>query len=191
MQVVLAHLFDTGIFSALTSGAAIGAGWKVAFYQAGTTTDATTYSDADLATENTNPVVADANGRFPPIWLDTGSYKYRLLTSADVPVVTVDDFTVDAPPPTIDADLTDFLDGSAALPVASGGTGSTTAADARSALAVLGTAGGTVTGNITRSGKGAHAYFAATAMTTPIIHLTASGASDPRSGAPGEIWLKY
>jgi hypothetical protein len=187
----LAQLFDTGIFSALTPGAAIGAGWKVAFYQAGTTTEATTYADADLATPNANPVVADANGRFPAIWLGTGSYKYQLLTSADVPVVTRDDLTVDAPPPTFAAGLDDFLEGDAALPVASGGTGSTTAADARAALAVLGTAGGTITGNITRSGKGAHAYFASSSMTSPIIHLTASAASDPRAGNPGEVWLKY
>lgn len=51
--------------------------------------------------------------------------------------------------------------------------------------------GGTVTGNITRSGAGAHAYFADAAMTEPVIYITASGAADPRSGNPGEIWAKY
>lgn len=187
----MAHLFDPGIFSVLASGTAIGAGYQLAFYTAGTTTETDTFTTADLDTENSNPVVADANGRFPAIWLGPGSYKYRLLSAADVPLVTVDEYEVAAEPVETAAALDAFLAGTAPLPVANGGTASTTAADARAALAVLGTAGGTMTANITRQSKGAHLYYAATAMTTPIIHLTASGASDPRSGAPGEIWLTY
>lgn len=187
----MAYLFNPAIFSVLTSGGALGAGYKLAFFTADTTTEIDTFTTADLDVANTNPLVADASGRFPAIWLEPGSYKFQLSTAADVVLATVNDFTVADDPIDTAAALDSFLAGSAPLPLANGGTASTTAADARAALVVLGTAGGTMTGNITRSTKGAHVYFAASAMTTPIIHITASAASDPRSGAAGEIWLKY
>lgn len=50
--------------------------------------------------------------------------------------------------------------------------------------------GGTVTGNIVRSGAGVHPYWNDPLMTGGKIFITAAGASDPTS-APGDIWLSY
>jgi hypothetical protein len=50
--------------------------------------------------------------------------------------------------------------------------------------------GGTMTGNILRSGAGVHAYFADAAMTGGRIYITAVGAADPTS-QPGDLWLAY
>jgi len=63
---------------------------KAYFYETGTTTPKTTYSNAGLTSSNTNPVVADANGRFPDIYLIAGRYKVALTTSADVAIDTLD-----------------------------------------------------------------------------------------------------
>ena len=63
---------------------------KAAFYLTGTTTPQNTYSDAGLSSANTNPVVADANGRFPDIYLSAARYKVVLTTSADVAIDTLD-----------------------------------------------------------------------------------------------------
>jgi len=58
---------------------------KAYFYVPGTTTPRDTYSDPELATPHTNPVVADAAGVFAPIYLNpTLEYKVTLKTSADV-----------------------------------------------------------------------------------------------------------
>ena len=75
------------------------------------------------------------------------------------------------------------------ISIANGGTAATTAAAARTSLAVLGTAGGAMTGNITRSGNGTHAYFASTSMTGGRIYVQASG-TDPTSQA-GDIVFEY
>lgn len=186
----MAYLFDPGIASVQTSAGAFGVGWKLNWYAAGTTTRVDTFTDADLADENANPVIADASGRFPAIWLEPGSYKFVLTDAADVVKVTRDEFEVAEEPIDTAAALDDFLAGTDPLPVASGGTGSTTAADARTALGALGTAGGTVTGDIARSGLGDYLYHAAANMGSGRVFLTASAASDPTSLA-GDIWLKY
>src|SRR6185369_4212416 len=61
------------------------------FYQTGTTTPQNTYTDSGLGTPNANPVVADSNGLFPPIYLSSGpDYKMILKTSAGVTVATRD-----------------------------------------------------------------------------------------------------
>lgn len=77
----------------LSSTGALMAGAKLHFYAASTSTRQNTYQDADLTTPHTNPVVADANGVFPPIFLSPtlGDYKCVLTTSADVVLYTVDD----------------------------------------------------------------------------------------------------
>ena len=192
MAVLARHLFDTGIFSVLTSGAAIGVGWKLHFYTAGSATAITTYNDRTAGAANANPLVSDASGRFPEAWIEENqTIKWVLADDGDVPKVTIDDFLISPAAPTVAAGLTSFLAGSIALPIASGGTASTTAPDALVALGALPAAGGTVTGNITRNAKGAHVYFNDAAMVKPVIFLTASAAADPRSGTPGEVWLKY
>ena len=64
---------------------------KLYFYVASSSTPASTYQDSALTTAHANPVVADANGVFPAIYLDQAvSYKVTLKTSADVLIYTVD-----------------------------------------------------------------------------------------------------
>jgi len=54
----------------------VGAGYRLFFYETGTTTKKDTYSDEDLTIPNTNPVVADSAGRFGDIWIsDSSLYK--------------------------------------------------------------------------------------------------------------------
>jgi hypothetical protein len=184
-------LFDTRIFSVLTSGGAIGVGWKLNFYVAGTSTRTDSYNAPTSGSANTNPVVAAADGRFGEMWLPVGaSYKYVLTDENDVVKVTVDNFAVSADPPTIVAGLDNFLAGTSPLPIANGGTASATAANALIALGAFPAAGGIVTGTITRSSKGAHLFHNAAGMTSGQVYLTASASADPTSVA-GEIWAKY
>lgn len=67
------------------------AGGKLYTYEAGTTTPKATYTAEDGLTPNANPVVLDASGR-ATLFL-SGSYKFRLTTSADVLVEETDNVT--------------------------------------------------------------------------------------------------
>ncbi|MBS0219133.1 MAG: hypothetical protein JSR91_00175 [Proteobacteria bacterium] len=79
-------------------------GAKLYFYTTGTTTPQATYADSGLLTPNSNPVVADADGRFPPIYLGPGDdYKAILKTSADVIVETIDPIFAPATPASLPA----------------------------------------------------------------------------------------
>jgi hypothetical protein len=68
-------------------------GGKVYTYSAGTTTPLTTYTDYTGSTANSNPVILDSRGECS-IWLGTSSYKFKLATSTDVEVWTVDNISV-------------------------------------------------------------------------------------------------
>lgn len=184
------QLFDTGIFSVLSSGSALGAGWKLNLYTSGTSTRITTYNARTGGSANANPVVADANGRFDEIWIeDNQTIKWVLTDAADVVKVTVDSYLIPAAPATAAAALTNFLAGSAPLPIANGGTNATSEANARTNLAVLALAGGTVTGDIVRSGKGIHLFYNNASMTGAEIFVQAAGA-DPTTN-PGDIVFEY
>ena len=72
-----------------------GAQWF--FFFDGTNTPKDTFSDEALTTPNTNPVIADANGLFSDIWLNTNAdYKVHLKDKNDVqkweadPVISTD-----------------------------------------------------------------------------------------------------
>jgi hypothetical protein len=66
-------------------------GAKAYFYQTGTTNPQDTYADAELTTEHANPVVADAAGVFPEIYLDPSLvYRYTLKTASGVELYTAD-----------------------------------------------------------------------------------------------------
>ena len=73
----------------------VAGGAKLYVYVAGTTTPLDTYSDSGLTTPNANPVVADANGRFPAIFLAVDDYKFVCKSSDDATTFfTVDDYEV-------------------------------------------------------------------------------------------------
>jgi hypothetical protein len=99
-------------------------GAKLYFFDAGTTTPRTVYSDPDLAGGHaiSQPVTADSAGRFQPIWIAPGTYKATLQDADGNAIYTVDNID------------TGLAAGTGALAVASGGTGSTTAAGARTNL---------------------------------------------------------
>lgn len=65
---------------------------KLYFYETGTTTPKDTFNNPDLDPShvNANPVIADANGLFGPIYLESGDYKVILKDSADSTIYTVD-----------------------------------------------------------------------------------------------------
>lgn len=84
------------------------AGGKVFVYDAGTSTKATTYTDAALGSANTNPIVLSAAGQ-ATIFLAPGSYKFVLAPAADSdpplsPIWTVDGVS-SVPSSTVDVDV--------------------------------------------------------------------------------------
>ncbi len=75
------------------AGSPTGNGYKLYFYETGTTNPINTYSQSDLAMghENTNPVVADSNGLFGPIYLlPTPDYKVILTNAVGTAIWTTD-----------------------------------------------------------------------------------------------------
>ena len=65
-------------------------GGKLHTYINQTTTPKTTYSDADLSTPNTNPIILDSRGECGPIF-GFGFYKFVLKDETDVTIWTADD----------------------------------------------------------------------------------------------------
>jgi hypothetical protein len=72
-------------------------GAKLYFFESGTTTPRTTYSDAALTTPRTHPVVCDGYGRAPAIFLDYNDYRERVRTSGDVTIWDTDGIPNAAP----------------------------------------------------------------------------------------------
>lgn len=66
-------------------------GAKVYTYETGTTTPLVTYTTSALSVANTNPIIADAAGRYGPIYTDGATaVKIVITTAADVTVDTLD-----------------------------------------------------------------------------------------------------
>lgn len=65
------------------------AGGKLYTYAAGTTTPLATYTDSTGASSNTNPVILDSRGE-ASVWLGSASYKFKLDTSVNVTLWTID-----------------------------------------------------------------------------------------------------
>jgi parallel beta-helix repeat protein len=80
------------------------AGAELYFYEAGTTTPTTVYQDAGETTPHANPVVASADGIFPPIYVVAAAYKTVLKTAAGVTVQTVDNISLLAPSNSVGTD---------------------------------------------------------------------------------------
>jgi len=87
----MAQRFIEPIARIFTNAGAVGVGYKYYFYLTGTTTPVTTYQNAVLTVANTNPVLSDANGRFPEIWYsDLSQLKLIVKDSLDNTVETCD-----------------------------------------------------------------------------------------------------
>jgi hypothetical protein len=105
-----------------TSGIPIPGG-KVYFYDPGTTTPRAVYSDDDLTVLLTQPALSNSSGRWPQIYVQPGTYRFRVYDASDALLFEEDN---------VDPGLVTSVSGT--LPVASGGTGASTAAGARSNL---------------------------------------------------------
>ena len=66
-------------------------GAKLNFYEAGTSTPLDTYTTAALSVAHSNPVVADANGRFDRIFMDPSVGYKVVLTDSDDNVIWTED----------------------------------------------------------------------------------------------------
>ncbi len=71
------------------------AGGKVTTYEAGTTSNKTTWVDALKAVASANPVILDGNGR--ATFYADGNYKFKITDSADVLVDTIDNMFFQIP----------------------------------------------------------------------------------------------
>jgi hypothetical protein len=67
-------------------------GAKLFFYASGTSTFKSTFTDATGSTANTNPVIANANGVFPGIFLE-GVFNVALKDANDVQIWTEDPYS--------------------------------------------------------------------------------------------------
>lgn len=92
------------------------------FYDAGTTNPRQVFTDPGLAIPYSQPIAADSAGVLPPIFVSTGVYKVTYHSPSNVLLRTIDN---------IDPSLST---NAGALAVASGGTGASTAAGARTNL---------------------------------------------------------
>lgn len=76
-----------GLEQVLTNLGIVGSGYKLFFYETGTTTLKTTYSDEDLTVANTNPIVLNSAGRpSVDVWGSDPSL-YRMILGAPDSVV--------------------------------------------------------------------------------------------------------
>jgi len=64
------------------------AGGKIYTYEAGTTTNKATYTDADATTLATNPIILDGQGK--ATIFASGEYKFKIDDSDDVTQYTID-----------------------------------------------------------------------------------------------------
>lgn len=68
-------------------------GGKVFTYIAGTTTPRATFTDSTESSQNTNPIILDAEGQCD-IWLGTSSYKFVVTDANDVILETIDNVSL-------------------------------------------------------------------------------------------------
>lgn len=110
----MATLFDTGIFSVEGLAGQILPGATLGFFASGTSTPLATYSDNGLTTPNANPVIAFADGRFGPIFLQAASYKIVLKDPDGTTLMTRDPIDGEGAQFLVDELLTDLAAGDGA-----------------------------------------------------------------------------
>lgn len=142
------------------------AGGKVYTYQAGTTTPLATYTTAGGTTPNANPVILDARGE-ADIWYAPGvSYKVVLRTSADALIWTVDNIAMSGSMATQNADNVNITGGTIGSGVTFAGSITGTAANVTGTVAVANGGTGATTAPNARTNLGAAASGANTDITS-------------------------
>lgn len=86
----MANRFMTPVFQQVDASGDVYPGGKLSFFETGTTTPKTVYSDTGLTTPFTQPVVADAAGVFPEIFLDGTDHRVVFTDSNDVQIDVYD-----------------------------------------------------------------------------------------------------
>jgi len=142
------------------------------FFESETTTPTPVYADGDLDTELDNPLAADADGRFPAIYMDSSVvYRVQLHDASDVLIYDVDPVHpfVTMPPGTIVMFYGDVTARNAAYPLAlfevCDGDNSTPDMRDRAPVGVsntkaMGDTGGSISG--TTSSNGSHTHTGST-----------------------------
>lgn len=74
----------------LTDNAAPGAGYRVSFFQSGTTTPVTVYSDKDATVPLAQPLAADSEGKWPQVFSAGGAIKAVITDPDGATVDTID-----------------------------------------------------------------------------------------------------
>lgn len=87
MSNLLSPVFNG--FVAFDSNSDAISGAMIYSYLSGTTTDAATTQDRAGTIPNTNPIIADSSGKFPPIWLDPTIRYDLMLTDASGGIIQI------------------------------------------------------------------------------------------------------
>ncbi len=93
-----AHLWNPYPSPIFDQNGQIAAGAQAAFYKAGTTIPLTVYSDPALTVARAFPVVANATGVFPPVYVPYGDYRVMVLTANATLIYDADGIANPAPP---------------------------------------------------------------------------------------------
>jgi hypothetical protein len=89
-----AGLYPLSNYQPLDANSKVIAGAKLYLFDGGTTTPRIGYKDSSLTSPHSNPILADANGRLPLIYLDDGFYRQRLTTKTGVQIFDQDGLPV-------------------------------------------------------------------------------------------------
>ena len=99
----MTQVFNEPITRQFTNTGGIAVGWQKFFYDTGTSTKKSIFADKDLVTPLTNPVISDANGYFPQIFMESTGDAYKVVIATDTdtdpptsPINTADPVEVDA-----------------------------------------------------------------------------------------------
>jgi hypothetical protein len=143
-------------------------GGKVFTYAAGTTNPLATYTTAteSVGTQNTNPVILDARGE-ADIWYAPGvSYKVVLKTAADATIWTVDNIAIAGSMAAQNANNVNITGGTIGSGVTFNGNTSGTASNVTGVVAIANGGTGTTTAPLARTALGAAASGANTDITS-------------------------
>lgn len=86
----MAIMWQSSLVPWLDPNGAPYSGAKAYFFDAGTTTPRTVYRDSNLGQSHDHPVLANASGMFPAIFLPAGDYRLRIEDGSGVTITDVD-----------------------------------------------------------------------------------------------------